>query len=107
MAWGAAWQDSDLVFTREDGSPFHPQSLSTAFGRAVNTSGLPSIRLHDLRHSSAVMALAAGIPTKVVSERLGHSSTAITTDIYQHVTETMQREAAEKIGAVLDGHAAK
>jgi integrase len=103
MAWGEAWQDADLVFTREDGSPMHPQSLSTAFERAVKASELPAIRLHDLRHSSAVMALAAGIPTKVVSERLGHSSTAITTDVYQHVTETMQRDAANKIGAVLDG----
>jgi integrase len=102
MAWGEAWQDGNLVFTREDGSPAHPQSLSAAFEGAVKASGLPMIRLHDLRHSSAVMALAAGIPTKVVSERLGHSSTAITTDIYQHVTETMQRDAADRIGAVLD-----
>jgi integrase len=103
MLWGEAWQDADLVFTREDGSSTHPQTLSAAFERAVKASGLPSIRLHDLRHSSAVTALAAGIPTKVVSERLGHSSTAITTDIYQHVTETMQRDAADRIGAVLDG----
>jgi integrase len=105
MAWGEAWEDVGLVFTREDGLPMHPQSLSTAFERAVKASHLPSIRLHDLRHSSAVMALAAGLPTKVVSERLGHSSTAITTDAYQHVTETMQREAADRIGAVLDGEA--
>jgi integrase len=103
MAWGEAWQYGDLVFTREDGSPMHPQSLSAAFERAVKSGGLPMIRLHDLRHSSAVMALGAGIPTKVVSERLGHSSTAITTDIYQHVTETMQRDAADRIGEVLDG----
>jgi integrase len=103
MAWGEAWEDGDLVLTREDGSLTHPQSLSAAFERAVKASGLTTIRLHDLRHSSAVMALAAGIPTKVVSERLGHSSTAITTDIYQHVTETMQRDAADRIGAVLDG----
>jgi integrase len=103
MAWGETWQDGDLVFTREDGSPMHPQSLSAAFERAVKSSGLPMIRLHDLRHSSAVMALAAGLPTKVVSERLGHSSTAITTDTYQHVTETMQRDAADRIGEVLDG----
>jgi len=62
-------------------------------------AGLPKIRLHDLRHSHATLGLASGVPTKVTSERLGHSRTAITDDLYSHVTKTMQDEAAATIGA--------
>jgi integrase len=65
--------------------------------------GLPRIRLHDCRHSAATLLLEEGVPLKVVSERLGHSSIAITADTYQHVTETMQGEAAAKAGRALLG----
>ena len=59
---------------------------------------MPSIRLHDLRHTMATAALQAGIHPKVVQERLGHSSIAITLDTYSHVAPTLQREAADKLG---------
>ncbi|MFN2486440.1 MAG: tyrosine-type recombinase/integrase, partial [Acidimicrobiia bacterium] len=59
------------------------------------------IRLHDLRHTWATLALQQGVPLKVVSERLGHSSIAITADTYQHVTEGMDRDAAERVAQVL------
>ena len=64
---------------------------------------LPAITLHDLRHTSASLALAAGVHPKVVSERLGHANISITLDLYSHVIEDMQSEAAEQIGALLFG----
>ena len=62
---------------------------------------LPQIRLHDLRHTHATLALQAGIHPKVVSERLGHANVSITLDIYSHLTANMQQEAAEKIDEAL------
>ena len=53
---GDGWQDTGLVFTREDGSPLQPESVSTAFGRIAEEAGLPPIRLHDVRHTAASLA---------------------------------------------------
>ncbi len=103
LAWGEAWTDSGYVFTREDGHPWHPQMLRTEFARLVRSSGLPLIRFHDLRHTGATLALEAGVSVKVVSERLGHSSTSITEDIYSHVTPNMQAAVATVMGALVWG----
>jgi hypothetical protein len=77
IAAGPAWQDTGLVFAKEDGSILHPQTLSGAFEHAAKAAGLPAIGIHGLRHGHASMGLAAGLPLVIVSERLGHSSTAI------------------------------
>jgi len=61
LAWGPAWTDSGLVFTREDGRPLHPREVTRAFSRHVLGTGVPIIRLHDLRHTHATLALAAGV----------------------------------------------
>jgi integrase len=61
------------------------------------------VRLHDLRHSHATLGLAASIPAKVMSERLGHGTVAITLDLYSHVMPGMQEEAAAKLGALVLG----
>ncbi len=92
---GPAWQDHDLVFPQPDGTWYHPDTITSAFGRAVKTAGVPKIRLHDLRHTHATLLLKAGVNPKVVSERLGHSSVAFTLDTYSHVMPGMQPEAAE------------
>ena len=103
LAWGPAWIDAGLVFSRDDGTPIHPQQLSKAFERLGKAAGLPEIRLHDLRHSYATAALALGIPTKIVSERLGHSSIAITSDTYQHVLPEMDEHAAAQVARTILG----
>jgi integrase len=95
LAAGAAWEDNDLVFTRLNGDWWNPDSISSAFRRAVGVAGVPVIRLHDVRHSHASLLLKAGVNAKVVSERLGHSSVAFTLDTYAHVLPGMQPEAAE------------
>ncbi|MDP9335022.1 MAG: site-specific integrase [Actinomycetota bacterium] len=103
LAWGAAWTDTGYVFTSEDGLPLHPERITVLFGRLVASPGLPKVRLHDLRHTSASLMLAAGVHPKIVSERLGHSSVSITLDLYSHVIPGLQAEAAEKLGAMILG----
>jgi integrase len=103
LAWGAGWTDSGLVFTREDGMPIHPEWLSDAFEWRIKTAGLPRIRLHDLRHTHASLGLAAGVPIKVMSERLGHTSSSFTADAYQHVTPGLEEEAAATVARLVFG----
>lgn len=100
---GEAWQDTGLVFTHEDGSFLSPRLVSSWFAQLARDAGLPRIRLHDVRHSYATAALIAGIPTKVVSERLGHASIAITLDTYSHVLPNMQEDAAEEVARIIFG----
>jgi integrase len=101
MAWGAAWTDSGCVFTREDGIGLHPARISELFDRLVKQSGLPRVRLHDLRHGHCTLALAAGVHPKVVQERLGHSSVAFTLDRYSHVVPAMQEDAAATVARLV------
>lgn len=96
-AWGSAWKDTGRVFTEPDGSLLHPAKVSLMFSREVEAAGLPPVRLHDLRHGAATLALAAGVDIKIVSEMLGHSDTHITRDIYQSVLDDLARDAAEAV----------
>jgi integrase len=93
--------DSDLVFTTPDGSWVHPHSFSQIFDRRVEKLEVPTISLHDLRHTHATIMLKAGVPVKVVSERLGHANAAFTMSVYQHVLPGMQAEAAAVFATLL------
>lgn len=99
--WGDAYEDADLVFAREDGTPLHPDLFSDAFWRHVASAKLPRIRFHDLRHTHATLALSAGIHPKVVSERLGHASIVITLDTYSHAIPALQETAAELVASLV------
>ncbi len=101
LAWGGEWVDSGAVFTREDGSRLTPEAVSRRFQGLIEQAGLPAIRFHGLRHTSASIALAAGVAMKVVSERLGHSTTGITADLYTHVSPAVAQEAADAIGRLV------
>ena len=103
LEWGPAWTDSGLAFTRPDGKLIHPERVSKAFRAAVKRTGLPQIHLHDLRNTHATLALAAGIHPKVVSDRLGHSTVAITLDIYSHAIPALSEEAAATVAALVMG----
>jgi len=103
MRLGPAWIDSGYVFCGADGAPLHPDTITATFKSIISDLDVPQIRLHDLRHTSATLALKAGIHPKVVSERLGHATVSITLDLYSHVLDGMQAEAAEQIGAVVFG----
>lgn len=92
---GGSWStEGDFVFTNEVGEPIHPSAFSRLFATRVRQAKLPTIRLHDLRHTYATVALGAGVHPKIVSERLGHATIAVTLDLYSHVTPAIDSEAA-------------
>jgi integrase len=87
---GLPLSETGLVFAHLDGSPLDPSTVSHAFGKLVTRAGLPHMRFHDLRHAHASLMLRIGVNPKVISERLGHSSIAITMDIYSHCWQPAQ-----------------
>ena len=104
----SGYHDRDLVFARPDGDYLQPERFSREFKRAqarYNRDNpealLPEISLHSLRHGWATVALEAGVPMKVVQDRLNHASERITADIYTHVRAPMQSDAATKVAGLL------
>jgi integrase len=97
------YEETGHVFTRPAGGPYHPQYLSRLLGRYSEELGLPRLTAHGLRHTCATLMLANGVAPKVAAERLGHSDPSLFMNLYSHVTPSMQREAADKIGAALFG----
>jgi integrase len=101
---GGAWVDRDLAFTTETGAPIDGRTLIRKWFRPLlHRAGLPPIRLHDLRHTYASVALARGVHPKVVQEAMGHTTISTTLDLYSHVVPTLQRDAAREMGAALLG----
>jgi integrase len=101
---GPGYDDRGFAFCRPDGSPYDPDRFSREFlrkqeqyNRAHPEQRLPRLVLHGLRHTWATLALQEGIDIKIVSERLNHSSTHVTQEIYTHVTPPMQSDAAERV----------
>lgn len=101
LAWGPAYVDTGLVFTREDGTPLRGEHVSERFQTFADRAGLPPIRLHDLRHGAATLSLAAGVDMKVVSETLGHARSSFTADTYTSVVPEVAQEAAEATAAIV------
>ncbi|MBA2638501.1 MAG: site-specific integrase [Nocardioidaceae bacterium] len=97
----ADYVDSENVFTKAGGGSYHPQYLSRLLATYSCELRLPRLTAHGLRHTSATLMLASGVPPKVAAERLGHSDATLFTNLHSHVTPTMQREAADKIGSAL------
>lgn len=91
------------MVTMPDGRPVTPNRFSLWFRKHVARLGLPQIRLHDVRHSYATALLKADVPTKVVSERLGHANPGITIALYQHVIPGMDADAANAGAALIYG----
>jgi integrase len=106
-AAGDRWQDSGYMFTAPDGSPLHPDWLTRRFRRLVTDSGLPPVRLHDLRHGAASLALAAGADLKTVQALLGHASIVLTADTYTSVLPELLADAAEATARLVLAHAAR
>jgi integrase len=98
-----SYVDSGLVFTMPDGSPIHPNRFSLWFRTRARAASLPAIRLHDMRHSYATAGLAAGVPPKVMSERLGHATVAFTLDTYTSALPALDKSAAEVVADLILG----
>ena len=100
---GAGYDDRDMVFCTQDGTPIHPKVFSWYFVRDIAKADVPRIRLHDLRHTYATHALNAGVHPRIVQERLGHANVSITLDTYSHVDMDMQAAAAARVASLLLG----
>ena len=100
---GSDWVDSGRVFCQWDGQPMHPSTPSKWWRKFQERNGLPRIRFHDLRHTSATLLVAAGEDLKTVSARLGHSQVSTTMDIYAHALAAKDRGASDKLEAILLG----
>jgi len=98
---GGPFGDERLVFPNpRTGEPWKPDTFSNEFLRAVRASNLPKVTFHGLRHSYASISLRAGTPLKVVSEMLGHTTMAITADLYTHVLGDLKAEAADRLDTI-------
>jgi len=103
LFFGLGRDENAYVFDRADCEPTNPDSFSWSFAELVRRAKLPKVRLHDLRHSHATIALAAGTDLKTISAALGHSTIAVTANTYLHATEALQRSHADRIDAALSG----
>jgi integrase len=101
LAVGDVYDDCGYVFANETGSYLHTNTLYRRFHALVTRAGVPAVRFHDLRHTSATLLLAEGVHGKIVQERLGHANIAMTLDLYSHVTADMQRQAADVLEATV------
>jgi len=97
------FRQCDNVFRDPLGRPLFPESVTKRFAVLFRESALPPIRLHDLRHSHATAALAAGVNIEIVADRLGHSTSAVTRAIYLHPVEELDRQAADTVAELILG----
>ena len=101
MVAGNAWQETGYVFTNDIGGPLNPNGVSKRFSKLLTRMGYRHIRFHDLRHTTAVLLLIAETPLEQVSQLLGHSSIAITKDIYAPYVPALSNRAIAKMEEVL------
>ncbi|NLF46132.1 MAG: site-specific integrase [Syntrophomonadaceae bacterium] len=100
---GEAYMDNNLVFCREDGTPYRPDVVYRQYKKLLETHGLPDTTFHALRHTFCTLLLESGEDLATVSKLARHSTFSITSDLYIHKTETMQERAASKLDSILTG----
>lgn len=100
-AAGLTGSEAGYVFAQPNGRPLHPNTVTRRYKALIAEAGVPDARIHDARHASATLGLESGESIKDVSQRLGHSSTALTMDLYMHPSEERQRENADRLAAFL------
>lgn len=100
--WSAEWYDEPRLFTQWDGKVMHPDTISSWFSNFIQTSDLPQIHIHSLRHTNASLMIAAGTPVTAVANRLGHASVDTTTKVYSHAIQSANEAAAQTIENLLN-----
>jgi integrase len=100
---GSEWLESGYVFTRPDGHPIEPATLTRHFNVLLHDAHLRPIRFHDLRHSTATLLLEQGVELVVIKELLGHAHIGVTATVYAHVRLRLQRQAIDLLGHTLHG----
>ena len=94
-------KDTGFIFTKSDGTPMHPDSLTAWFKKFISKNNLPDVTLHSLRHTNATLQIANGVPVTTVAKRLGHANAATTTKIYAHAIRSADEAAAQAIENIL------
>jgi len=100
-AFGSAYPDHGLLMVNEEGRPLHPDSITARFNRLVDRAGVPHIRLHDVRHTYATLAMDLGIDPKMLSDRIGHANTSVTLQIYTHRSAGRDQAMAQTLGEMI------
>ena len=98
---GNSYPRSELIFVSTTGLPLKQRAVKREFRKLLATAGIRSVRLYDLRHTAATLAIAAGVSVKVISDQLGHASISFTLERYSHVLPSIQDEAAAKVEQLL------
>ena len=98
---GADWEEHDRIFTQSDGKPIHPDTVTGWFRDFINSTDLPYITIHSLRHTNITLLLAAGVPLRTVSYRAGHAQTSTTANIYSHAIRTADEMASDVLENIL------
>ena len=98
---GNLWPDNDLVFRTEVGTPIHPRNLERTWYALQKNVDVPKVRLHDLRHLHASLAIRQGMDAKVLADRLGHSRASLTLDVYTHLFEEQRANSAVSLSVLL------
>lgn len=101
LGLGDKWQDGGYLFTRWNGEPMRPDTISDWFRKFVKKTDLPPVSLHSLRHTSATLQIMNGIPVRTVAARLGHAKTSTTSNIYSHAIQSLDAKAAEVLDDIL------
>lgn len=100
-AFGDAYPDHGLIMVNEEGRPLHPDTITARFNRLVDRAGVPHIRLHDVRHTYATIAMDLGIDPKMLSDRIGHANTSVTLQIYTHRSAGRDQAMAQTLGEII------
>lgn len=98
---GDQWQEHDRLFTRWNGEPIHPDTLTNWFSDFVKRNNLPPVTIHSMRHTNATLLIAAGTNLRTVSARLGHAQTSTTANVYSHAIQSADAAAAETLDDIL------
>jgi integrase len=98
---GDRWVDNGLIFSNSKGRPICVSYLTERFKKLLDAAGIPRIRFHDIRHTNASLLISHGVPPTIVARRLGHSKISTTLDIYSHVSEGQQRDAARLLDELI------
>ena len=98
---GEYWNYTEYVFTAQDGTPMHPDTLSGWFHDFIQKTDLPQIHIHSLRHTNATLSIANGVAVTTVAGQLGHANATTTAKIYAHSIKSAQAAAADMMDTLL------
>jgi integrase len=101
LAFGQGYGSDEYVASDETGQPYHPDTLTSAWGRMLDQLGIERVRLHDARHSCATLMHLRGVPIAVIAAWLGHASAAFTMSVYAHSQDDALKDAASSFGRVV------